>query len=104
MKKIVLEYQYFEGCPNHKTMWANLDRAILGVHDSVNLTKVLVEDQNTARRVHFRGSPTLLIDGRDIEDVPVPEEASLSCRFYRNGVPSAEMLRKIILDQLSLKE
>ncbi len=99
--KIKLEFQYFEGCPNQKKMSDNLKEAIKGLEDKIDLKEILVEDEVTAKRVGFRGSPTLLIDGIDVEGLTVPENPSLACRFYPGGVPSAELIRKKIIEKIS---
>lgn len=47
---------------------------------------VEVEDVETAERLRFLGSPTIRVDGRDIE--PGADERTdftLSCRIYRVG-------------------
>lgn len=98
--KIRLEFQYFEGCPNHEKMFANLETALEGLEDQVELKKVLVEDEETAREVSFRGSPTLLINGEDIEGISAPSEPSLSCRFYANGIPGSNKIREIIIQKM----
>jgi hypothetical protein len=92
--KVRLEFQYFEDCPHHDTMRMNLYLALQGIENNVELTEVQVADADTAARLGFRGSPTLLINGEDVEGMPAPEDASLSCRFYPNGVPSAEVIRR----------
>jgi len=64
MKNITL--QYFEGCPNWKVA---LDR----IHEAVELSDLRevridleqVETAAAAEAVHFRGSPSVLINGRD---------------------------------------
>lgn len=99
-KKVTLEFQYFEGCPNHKRMSDNLSEAIKGLENKIELKKVLVEDEETAKKVNFRGSPTLLINGNDLLGMPIPDEPSLTCRFYANGIPSAIAIRDAILNAL----
>ena len=99
--KIKLEYQYFEGCPNHKKMDENLKEAIRGLEEKIDLKEILVEDEATAKQIGFRGSPTLLIDGIDVEDLAAPQNPSLSCRFYPGGVPSEELIRKKILEKVN---
>ncbi|MDL1892116.1 alkylmercury lyase, partial [Sphingobacteriales bacterium CHB3] len=47
-------------------------------------------------RVNFRGSPTLLINGEDVENMPAPERPSVACRYYLNGIPSPEAIRSRI--------
>jgi len=68
--------------------------ALQGIENDVELTEVQVVDADTAARLGFRGSPTLLINGEDVDGMPAPEEASLSCRFYPNGIPSAKVIRR----------
>lgn len=101
--KVKLEFQYFEGCPNHKKMSDNLIEAIKGLEDKIELKKVLVEDEVTAKQVGFRGSPTLLINGEDIEEVPTPEEPSLACRFYIGGVPNSDKIREKIIQKIDME-
>ena len=94
MSKIKIEYQYFEGCPNHKKLHKNILEAIKDMEDKVEIKYILVENNEIASKIGFRGSPTLLINGEDFEGMPPQEEPSLSCRFYKNGVPSAIELKK----------
>ncbi|HCY75623.1 MAG TPA: DUF2703 domain-containing protein [Ignavibacteriales bacterium] len=101
--KLRIEYQYFEGCPNHRIMGENLKGALEGLEDKIELKKVLVEDEATAKQVGFRGSPTLLINGEDIEGVPARAEPSLSCRFYVNGIPSSDEIKKIIIEKINME-
>lgn len=96
MNKIRIEFQYFEDCPNHQKMKDNLLKAMEGIEDSIELINVLVEDEQTAARVNFRGSPTLLINGDDVESMPGPERPSVACRYYLNGIPSPEAIRSRI--------
>jgi hypothetical protein len=101
MKIIALDFQYFEDCPNHVILSNNLLEAIQGFEDKIELKRIIVESEEVAQQIHFRGSPTVLINGTDIENVPAPIHASLSCRYYRNGIPSVEMIHGIILEQIS---
>lgn len=101
--KVKLEFQYFEGCPNHKKMRDNLIEAIKDLEDKIELKKVLVEDIETAQRVKFRGSPTLLINGEDLIGMPEPEFPVLACRFYQQGIPSPEEIRAEIIKRLNEK-
>jgi hypothetical protein len=98
--KVKLEFQYFEGCPNHIKMWNNLESAIKGLENEIEIEKVLVEDEVTAMQIKFRDSPTLLINGEDLLGMPAPSEPSLACRYYPNGIPIAEEIRKIILQEI----
>ena len=101
--KVKLEFQYFEGCPNHIKMQNNLAEAIKGFEDKIEIEKVLVEDKVTARHVKFRGSPTLLINGEDLLGMPVPEEPAFACRFYVNGIPDADKIKKLIIQKINME-
>jgi hypothetical protein len=101
MKIVLLELQYFDGCPNHELIRRNLTRAIHGIEHRVQIAEVLVEDEETAVKTMFRGSPTLLINGEDVEGMPAPVLATMSCRFYSNGVPSADFIRMKIEEAYS---
>ena len=93
-----IRLQYFDGCPNWKLMEARVAQAL--VEADVTGTEVVrerVESLEEAARLGFRGSPTLLIDGKD----PFASERNsvgLACRVYRtphgeDGVTSVEELR-----------
>lgn len=79
-----IELLYFEGCPNHDALLPHLsellDRA--GVECAVELVEV--PDDTAAQAQRFLGSPTIRIDGRDVE--PGAESRTdfgLKCRLYR---------------------
>jgi hypothetical protein len=97
---ILVEVQHFEGCPNGPKMIDSVKAAIIGLEGKVEFKEVLVETDELAREIGFRGSPTLLIDDEDFESMMKPLNASLSCRYYPNGVPSSEEIRKKILNKL----
>lgn len=86
---IEIDIQYFQGCPNANEMIKRVKEAILQSKQSIKLNEILVEDDVTAIRTEFRGSPTLLINKQDFENMPAPVKPSLSCRYYKNGLPTA---------------
>ncbi len=93
--KILVEIQYFSSCPNSLEMLNRVKKAIEGLED-VELVEKLVETAEVARAVGFRGSPTVLINGVDLEGLPEPFNPSLSCRIYPNGLPTIEQICSII--------
>lgn len=103
MSKIKIEYQYFEGCPNHEKMRDNLYKAINGLKDIVEIKLINVKDEIIAKEIKFRGSPTLLINGKDIEDMKEPDLPSFSCRYYPKGIPAVEIIRNRILEISNVK-
>jgi hypothetical protein len=77
-----IELLYFEGCPSYKRLLARV--AELAPGEPVELQRIDSERQAIEQR--FLGSPTLRVEGRDVE--PGAEECrdfGLSCRLYRTG-------------------
>lgn len=93
-----IEVLYFEGCPNHRPTVERVHEvvAMLGIEASVREIDVGPQDDPTVLK--FLGSPTVLIDGRDID--PSKRDAvayGLSCRTYAGaGVPSKRMIEDAI--------
>lgn len=88
MMKITI--QYFDGCPH----WRLADERVRNVvrrlsRDDVKLDYELIDSPETAERVGFRGSPTILIDGRDPFGTG-DEAVGLSCRAQ--GAPSEDQI------------
>jgi hypothetical protein len=78
-----VELLWWDGCPSHPQALADL-RAVmseLGLDpDSVVVTEVPTE--NAAAGAGFVGSPTIRIDGADIQP-EADEPVGLTCRVYR---------------------
>lgn len=95
-KKIDIIIQHFHGCPNGPKMIDSLKQAILGYEDKISFSELIIDTPELAKKYNFRGSPTLLIQGIDIEGMPAPEDAALTCRFYPDGLPSSGKIRNKI--------
>ena len=95
---MVVTLLFFDGCPNWQTTNDNLEA--LAVELGFDFDRCHVETDEDAQRLQFRGSPTVLIDGRDVfatGDEPI----GLSCRMYRTshglaGAPSVGQLRGVV--------
>jgi hypothetical protein len=70
-----------------------------GISREVEVIKVETEDQ--ARELRFVGSPTIRLDGQDI-DPPIDSRYVLTCRAYRledgriSPLPSKNMIRRAL--------
>ncbi len=95
-EKIKIEVQYFNDCPNYSEMIHRVKEAIKGSEEKIEYNEVLVESNKLAEKLKFRGSPTVLINGEDIERREEPESAALNCRVYEKGLPEVEEIRKRI--------
>ena len=87
--------RYFDGCPNWKVAKERIE-VVLGQLDETRTVRLeRVETPQQADELSFRGSPTILIDGKDPFGAAGP--TGLSCRVYRTdagleGAPSVEQL------------
>ncbi len=82
----LLEILYFEGCPNLEGAQAMVERVAANLRVETEIELVEVADPETALRLQFLGSPTVRVNGRDVE--PGADERrdfALSCRTYRTG-------------------
>src|SRR5512132_4678510 len=78
---LVIEVLSVEHCPNFPAALALVQRvaAKLGLDLQVRTTPI--GDQAAAERTRFPGSPTVRVDGRDVD----PDgEYTLECRLYRH--------------------
>ena len=97
MKQV--EFLYFDGCPSSQAALSNL-RSVLDEQElSVDLKTVLVNSPDEAEEAGFQGSPSIRIDGRDIEGRE--EGFSFNCRLYAiagklTGIPTVDYLREKI--------
>lgn len=87
-----------EGCPHADAGAANLAAALAqaGVVEAV-VARAVVATADDAAAWEFRGSPTVLIDGRDPFASDAPRSFEVSCRVYRTpqglaGAPSVQQL------------
>jgi hypothetical protein len=94
-----IEVLHFDGCPNHD---ATLERVKEVLHQeglSAEIVEVNVRDAASAQAHQFLGSPTVRIDGLDVEPVArQSRDFGLMCRTYpegggRVGVPPLALIR-----------
>jgi hypothetical protein len=78
-----VELLFWEGCPSHPQALADLRAAMeeLGLDPQTILVREVDTDQR-AEHERFVGSPTIRIDGEDVEP-PGDEPVGLTCRLYR---------------------
>ena len=93
-----IEVMVFDGCPN---ISAALDRARAAVSDSkvpATVELVHVESDDEAQRQRFLGSPTVRVDGRDIDpSAKDRDDFGMQCRVYSvsgrlDGAPPTEWI------------
>ena len=89
-----VEVFYFEGCPNHKPAVDRVQSVMKEQGIDATLAEVEVPDAEAAKAVGFLGSPTIRVNGLDIDPVSrAATETGLACRCYAGGIPSEDMIR-----------
>jgi hypothetical protein len=89
-----VEVLFVPGCPNYEPALERLKKVLVSEGLDVAIDGVPVNTSQDANALMFPGSPTIRIDGEDVE--PSQTNApGLPCRLYANrtGVPSQETLR-----------
>jgi hypothetical protein len=95
-------FLYYEDCPSHDVALDRLQSILSeeGVQAEFEIIKVETNEQ--AQRLQFIGSPTIRIDGQDV-DPPGPDAYyALTCRAYQledgriSPLPSPDMIRRAL--------
>jgi hypothetical protein len=84
--KTQIEILTFDGCPNWEPAIALVSGVVAEVGADADVRVIDVPDAEAAERTRFLGSPTIRVNGRDIE--PGADGRSdfvLSCRVFRTG-------------------
>ncbi len=78
----MIELLYWQGCPSHPEAKALLEQVLaeLGRDDQIVMTEVRSDEE--AKRLRFPGSPTIRIDGSDIDAEGANARPALTCRIY----------------------
>jgi hypothetical protein len=107
IRPLSIDLLHWSGCPSLPEARGRLDAALerAGAEAVVREREVVtVED---AARLGFYGSPTILVDGRDVEPPPRDAVPALGCRIYsapggRVGpVPARDVLDRAIEEAIA---
>ena len=96
-----VSFFYYEECPSHEQALGRLSEVMAeeGIFREVEVFEVETEER--ARELRFVGSPTIRVDGQDI-DPPGDSRYGLTCRAYRleddriSPLPSKDMIRRAL--------
>lgn len=105
-----VELLYIADCPNYREAALTLREALResGARDEV--WEIEITDAAQAQALEFVGSPSIRIDGQDIEPIVTDQrQHGLACRTYLSGGkpvghPPLDMIRTAIRSALSLSE
>jgi len=78
-----VEVLYFDGCPNHESLVPRLRELLARAGAGCALTLRRVETAEEAERERFLGSPTVRVDGQDVDTTAAERnDYGLKCRLY----------------------
>jgi hypothetical protein len=81
-----VELLWFSDCPNRPAARALLEEVIADVAPGTPIRDVDATDPATAASLRFPGSPTIRVDGLDVDPGYVdPGDYTLRCRLYRTS-------------------
>jgi hypothetical protein len=97
-----IEFFFWEGCPSHPEALALLEEVMAerAVSDPIEIREVHTKEE--AIELAFPGSPTVRVDGEDVDPAGAGAPPSLTCRVYRlsdgrvSPVPSREQLEEAL--------
>ena len=97
--RLKIEILYFESCPSYKKAILNVKAALKEENIQADLRLIEVATAEKAEKVGFQGSPSIRINGKDMEGRD--EGYSFSCRLYNvNGKPETAPSKEYIEEKL----
>lgn len=102
-RRPVIEVLYVQDCPHYQDTLAMVERVRAELGIDADLHSTLVVDQAAADQARFPGSPTVRVDGHDVEPGSEPAtEYIVACRLYRlehrfAGQPEERWVREALL-------
>jgi len=103
---IKIEVLYFDGCPNHAAAVKRVREVLREGGVEAEVVEVNVHDEASAREVGFLGSPTVRVNGIDVEpSARSSREYGMMCRTYsveqkREGVPPKDLIHAALREVL----
>ena len=101
-----IQFLFWEDCPSHPQAWKLLQEVVdeVGVGSEIEKIEVLTDED--AERYQFPGSPTIRVDGVDVDPAGAAQMGTaLTCRVYvledrrYSPVPSKEMIRRALVGE-----
>lgn len=92
-----IEFLYFEGCPHHEKAFVLLQEVLRDSSIDASIERIEIRNDKDAVRQEFIGSPTIRIDGMDVDPVRGNVTYAKTCRVYSvegklSGIPSRKMI------------
>lgn len=101
-KPVSIEILYFDGCPNAEDAREMVTDVINQAGVDAQIVMIKVETNADAREKHFIGSPSIRVEGKDVDTAGGEnQQYSMRCRVYftdqgMSGLPPRAKLLKTI--------
>jgi len=83
MSNRVIELLYFDGCPGQERLFPTLEQVAADCGGELRLRRV--ETSEAAERERFLGSPTVRVNGVDVDPTAAErDDFGIKCRIYRS--------------------
>ena len=98
-----IQFLWWEDCPSHPEAWQRLQQTLADLQLEVAVERIEVLTDADAERWHFPGSPTILVNGVDIDPRAPDLPSRLTCRLYHteqgrpSPYPSVEMIKRALI-------
>jgi len=100
----MIEFLFWRDCPSFPGALERLRKVMAEVGDESPIEQIEVLTDEDAERLSFPGSPTIRIDGHDVDQSGAEQMGTaLTCRIYHledgrvSPLPSEEMIRRALL-------
>jgi hypothetical protein len=79
---VQIELLYWDGCPSYPEAKAMLEDVLArrGIEAPIDMREVKTDEE--AQALRFPGSPTIRVDGRDVDPAGADARPALNCRIY----------------------
>ncbi|MGB9721568.1 MAG: DF family (seleno)protein [bacterium] len=103
-----IRFLYFKGCPNAEPALELLKQIIQenGLNEKIEVIEIITEQD--AQKYNFLGSPSIQINGLDIEKEKRNDPPVFGCRIYKtkdgySGVPPKDMIINALTQAVNKK-
>ena len=101
-ERLTIDLLYFNGCPSYRQAWNNILDLLVEEKIDASVRLFAVENLERAHELSFAGSPTIKVNGQDLEDYQ--GDGVMACRMYQEnngkGWPSKKLLGEKIRNAL----
>lgn len=89
-----VEILYFADCPNHLPAVQRVEEVLRQEGLAAEIRQVEVPDAESAQQLHFLGSPSIRVNGQDVDPrARACQDFGMMCR---TGLPSHDLIRSAI--------